>query len=125
LKSAVASLRKRVRQVVRNKRGFTLIEILVVVAIIGILAAIAVPNVTRALQTAKNNADAANIASLQNAVEMYYIDKGTWPEVGTRFQTVLVNEGYLKKPVSPPQGLPGSYRLTIDAQRNIATVTRQ
>lgn len=125
MKSAVATLRKRVRQIVRNKRGFTLIEILIVVAIIGILAAIAVPNVTRALQTAKANADAANIALLETAVNMYYIDKGTWPATGTGFQTVLVNEGYLKTQVSPPPGLTGSYRLTVDTQRNIATVTRQ
>ncbi|MBC7082192.1 MAG: prepilin-type N-terminal cleavage/methylation domain-containing protein [Firmicutes bacterium] len=125
LKSPVATLRKRVRQIVKDKKGFTLIEILIVVAIIGILAAIAVPNVTRALQTAKTNADAANIALLETAVNMYYVDKGTWPTAGTGFQTVLVNEGYLKTQVSPPPGLPGSYKLTIDTRRNVATVTRQ
>lgn len=124
MKSAVATLGRRVRQVVRNKRGFTLIEILIVVAIIGILAAIAVPNVTRALQTAKTNADAANIASLQNAVEMYYIDNGAWPEP-EGFQTELVNKGYLKKEVSPPQGLTGTYVLTIDSENDTATVSRQ
>lgn len=123
MKSAVATLRKGVRQIVRNKRGFTLIEILIVVAIIGILAAIAVPNVTRALQTAKKNADAANVASLQNAVDMYYIDKGEWPTEGPEFQQDLVEAGYLKEAVSSPLG--GTYVLKIAEDGQSATVSRQ
>lgn len=122
MRSFVATLRRKARQVVRNNRGFTLIEILIVVAIIGVLAAIAVPNVTRALQTAKQNADAANIALLENAVNMYFIDTGNWPEEGPGFQTVLVDSGYLKEEVASPLG--GTYTFTL-SENDTPIVARQ
>jgi type IV pilus assembly protein PilA len=48
----------------RNKKGFTLMELLIVVAIIAILAAIAIPTFSSSLTKAKNAADVANARSL-------------------------------------------------------------
>lgn len=56
-----------------DKKGFTLVEIMIVVAIIGLLAAIAIPNFIAARQTAALNACLANIRTLQAAVEMFRI----------------------------------------------------
>jgi general secretion pathway protein G/type IV pilus assembly protein PilA len=58
----------------KDERGFTLIELIVVIAILGILAAIAVPRVTTSLSNAKTNADEANLKILQNAIERYYVE---------------------------------------------------
>jgi prepilin-type N-terminal cleavage/methylation domain-containing protein len=59
-----------------EKRGFTLIELLIVVAIIGILAAIAVPNFMNAQVRAKISRVYSDLKSIQTAIGMYTIDQG-------------------------------------------------
>lgn len=59
-----------------NKKGFTLVEIMIVVAIIGLLAAIAIPNFVRARETALKNACIANLKQIQGAVQVWAIDNG-------------------------------------------------
>ena len=59
-------------------RGFTLIEIMVVVAIIGILASIAVPSYTNYVKQGKAAEATANLASLRIQLEQYYQDNRTY-----------------------------------------------
>ncbi|MBI1387898.1 MAG: prepilin-type N-terminal cleavage/methylation domain-containing protein [bacterium] len=60
-------------------KGFTLIELLIVVAIIGILAAIAVPNFLNAQIRAKWAAETANMKTIADALEMYFLDNNSYP----------------------------------------------
>lgn len=64
---------------VRNRRAFTLVEILAVVVILGILAVVVIPRVLSSSATAKTNACFQNKASINTAVEKYYFDTGAWP----------------------------------------------
>ncbi len=66
------------------QKAFTLIELLIVVAIIGILAAIAVPNFLNAQTRAKIARVQNDLRSIQNATDMYRLDHGAfpWPKIG-------------------------------------------
>lgn len=57
-----------------NRRGFTLMEMLIVVAIIAILIAIAIPTFTSTLEKARETADLANIRSAYGAAMIAYLD---------------------------------------------------
>ncbi len=63
----------------RDKRGFTLIELLIVVAIIGIIVAIAIPNLLNAIQRAKQKRTMADIRSIGTALEAYAVDFNKYP----------------------------------------------
>jgi len=67
----------------RSRKGLTLIELLIVVIILGALAAIAIPRITTSATTAKSNACTTNVDTLNTAMEMYKMDKGTYPTLAT------------------------------------------
>ena len=63
----------------RKQKGFTLIELLIVVAIIGIIAAIAIPNLLNAIDRGKQKRTMADIRSIGTAVESYAVDNNKYP----------------------------------------------
>ena len=57
-----------------NRKGFTLVEIMIVVAIIGLLAAIAIPNFVRARAKAQAEACIANLRQIEGAIQVWAVD---------------------------------------------------
>ena len=62
-----------------RKSGFSLLELLAVVTILGIIAAIIVPRVTVFSDNAKQKVRDHHKATINSAVERYYVDTSTWP----------------------------------------------
>ena len=82
----------------RESKGFTLIELLIVVAIIGIIAAIAIPNLLNAIDRGKQKRTMADMRSLGTAVESYAVDNNVYPAVATAagLKTIVEAGAYIK-----------------------------
>jgi type II secretion system protein G len=63
----------------RKNRGFTLIELLIVVAIIGIIAAIAIPNLLNAINRGRQKRSMADIRTIGTGIEAYAVDHSSYP----------------------------------------------
>lgn len=97
---------------IRNGRsGYTLIELIIVMAIISVLVGIAVPIYTRAIQRSKETVLKQNLFNLRVAIDEYTFDKKAAP------QTLddLVAEGYLRAvPVDPITGSDRTWEVVIE-----------
>lgn len=76
----------------RNTRGFTLVEILIVVIILGILAAIVIPQFTNASSDARNNSVASTLQTLRGQLELFKIQHADVPPGATMLATVLAGK---------------------------------
>jgi general secretion pathway protein G len=73
----------------RNTRGFTLVEILIVVIILGILAAIVIPQFTNASSDARKNSVQSTLQTLRGQLELFKIQHGDTPPGATMLATVM------------------------------------
>jgi general secretion pathway protein G len=69
----------RIKHLSTRQTGFTLVELLIVVIILGILAAIVLPQFTSSTDDARVSALDANLSTLRSAVELYYQQHGAYP----------------------------------------------
>ncbi|MBX3234617.1 MAG: prepilin-type N-terminal cleavage/methylation domain-containing protein [Nitrospiraceae bacterium] len=92
-------------------RGFTIIELMIVVTIIGILATLAIPSYQAAVVKAKEGALRQNLFSLRDVIDQHRADKGKYPET---IQS-LVAAGYLRRvPTDPITGNTTSWQELVD-----------
>jgi len=100
----------------RNQKGFTLIELMVVVVIIGVLAAIAVPRFIGAAKRARVRACTADVRLLTEGLGLYITDKGSYPPTSNydSLRTALVP--YVTIPAgSLATGVAASFQYTASA----------
>ncbi len=93
------------------RRGYTLIELIVVMAIISILLAVAVPLYQKSIIRTKESLLLNNLLTLRNVIDEYTFDKKKAPQT----LNDLVTEGYLRNvPIDPITGNDQSWRLTME-----------
>jgi type IV pilus assembly protein PilA len=80
---------KLVNKRLRNRKGFTLIELVVVIAILGILAAIAIPRLGGFTDSAKVRAAETNHKLVVNAINVYFADNNAWPTTEAQIEAYL------------------------------------
>ncbi len=97
-------------------RGFTMVELMVVLALIGLLLSIAVPQYIDALERGREQALAHNVAQLRKAIDQFYADRGSYPDrleelVERRYLRALPENPFTQlvdwATVSPPSGAKG------------------
>ena len=108
----------------KTMSGFTLIEILIVVVILGILGAVVVPNILSRPDTARIQAAQTDLRALSQTLEIYRLDNFQYPSSEQGLESLVDRpsgfpepknwnpEGYLKKLPSDPWGSPYLYEKT-------------
>lgn len=81
----------------KNESGFTLIEILVVILIIGVLSAIAIPAFLNQRHAAVDASIQSNVAEIQDALDLYYIEHNSYPHQGPLAFDGMEKEGMPEK----------------------------
>jgi general secretion pathway protein G len=90
-----------------DEDGFTLVELMVVIVIIGLLATVVVINVAPATDKAAATKVKADVATLEQGVEMYRLNRMNYPS-GDGLQA-LVTEGFIRRLPDDPWGNPYRY----------------
>ena len=105
----------------QRQRGFTLLEIMVVIVILGILASLVVPNLMGNKEQADRQKAVSDIVALENALDMYKLDNSRYPTTEQGLEALVSkpqgepeprnykSDGYIKRLPQDPWG--GAYQL--------------
>ena len=108
----------------RNGAGFTLVEIMIVIAIIGMLAAIAIPNYAKCRDRARASTGVSNLQAIDGAIQQWALDARKQAGDPVQYSDI---SSYLRRAVVCPSGgktFEDSYQLTsVDTPPNCLRVT--
>lgn len=115
-----------------SEAGFTLLEMLIVIAIIALLAALTTPQLLKYLGRAKADTAQTQLQYLSNALDFYFLDVGSFPSTNQGLESMLADPGnvanwdgpYLKGEAGliDPWGKPYSYQYTAGSSPVLGTL---
>lgn len=88
------------KRLMKSEKGFTLVELMVVVIILGILVAIAIPIFNNVTGDAKAKVCASNIRTINGAINMYYANEGKYPDDINELSPYIKDLSNLKCPIT-------------------------
>ncbi|PFP31240.1 competence protein ComG [Bacillus sp. AFS073361] len=98
---------------IKNEKGFTLIEMMIVMLVISVLLIITIPNVAKHNSNINNKGCEAYVKMVQAQVQAYEMDKNKIPTIAE-----LKSEGYLKEDA---KGCPNGNTVAIDVDGNVSS----
>ena len=103
-----------------NKKGFTLVELIVVIAIMAILAAVLVPTVTSKIKDANESKAKSECSSIANAVQSDIVNIASGLTAGNEYVTLDLDENDNKKVTGAAKktGVAGDFKVAFDATGN-------
>ncbi len=102
---------------IRQKGGFTLIELMVVVVIIGVLAAMIVPKFGNQVEKAKEHRAMAELGTMKTIIDLHYLENDVYPEDETKLGVILGENGIQwaeDKGIQDPWGGKYSYKTETE-----------
>lgn len=112
---------RKIRKMLKHQEGFTLVELMIVVVILGILAGIGIQQYGRVQGEAKEKADQANVRVIKSAVQMYLLMAEDDVDVSTVTLDQVVEAGYLDgKPDNPLGGV--DYEIVLREEDGVIRV---
>ena len=78
---------KKINEIFKSSKGFTLVELMIVIGIIGILAGIIMPKINGMREKAKNTAIASLASNIRTSLEIYYAENSMYPEYGSNINS--------------------------------------
>lgn len=115
----------KIRNLKRKEKGFTLVELLIVMAILAIISAIAVPRFGASLENAKEQANQTNIMMIEKAAQLAVLNGDITPGDDTNdMMGVLTTNGYLDKaPENPENNFP--YKVYVSQTAGAGGISDQ
>ncbi|WP_413676707.1 type II secretion system major pseudopilin GspG [Pantoea dispersa] len=116
----------------RNQRGFTLLEIMVVIVILGVLASLVIPSLMGNKDRADRQKAVSDIVTLENALDLYKLDNGRYPATDQGLKALVTKptlaplprayraDGYIRRLPQDPWG--SDYRLISPGEHGVFDV---
>jgi len=105
----------------RGFKGFTLVELVIVLVILGVLVALAVPRFTASASKAKETTFCSNVRTIESQLELYKMTTGSYPTTASFVDSFLENENYFESaPINPYTGT--AFKVT-DTGTTVGTAT--
>jgi len=111
-------MKMKISLIIKSNRGFTLIELMIVMSIVGILLTIAQPMYRESTIKAREAVLMENLFSLRDVIDQYYVDKGRYPDsledlTGSGYIRSIPKDPFTKSSetwqlIPPPEGYEGS-----------------